>query len=105
MKLAWQMLQEKYPHLIIFGCLAHGLNLLAKDIISLNSVQKILSKCKAIVKLFKNYHVANQTLKSIQKENQGKERSLFSPQKRNGVQQRDVLIGCCVQRTTYIVQL
>lgn len=26
MKLAWLMLQKKYPHLVIFGCLAHGLN-------------------------------------------------------------------------------
>lgn len=67
MKLAWQLLQEKYPHLIIFGCLAHGLNLLAKDIINLNTIQTILSKCKVIVKLFKNHHVANQTLKAIQK--------------------------------------
>ena len=40
-----------------------------------------MSKCKAIVKLFKNYHVTSQTLKSIQKENQGKESSLILPVK------------------------
>ena len=99
MKLAWQMLQEKYPHLILLVYLAHGLNLLAKDIISLNSIQTILSKCKANVKLFKNPHMGNSTLKSIQKV------LLFCQQKCDGVQQRDALTVCCVQRTAYNMQL
>jgi len=35
MKGAWKILQEKYNHLQPHGCVAHGLNLLAKDISSI----------------------------------------------------------------------
>lgn len=32
MQLGWELLEQKYPWLLCFGCLAHSLNLLAKDI-------------------------------------------------------------------------
>ena len=67
MKAAWQILKAKYPHLIVFGCLAHGLNLLAKDIVSVNTVNTILANCKAIVKVFNNHHV-NQTEEATERE-------------------------------------
>ncbi|XP_048341864.1 uncharacterized protein LOC125426986 [Sphaerodactylus townsendi] len=76
MKGAWQILKAKYPHLIVFGCVAHGLNLLAEDILSLNTMKTIAANCKAIAKVFNN-HVASQTLKIFQREKQRKE-SLFS---------------------------
>ncbi|XP_059589234.1 uncharacterized protein LOC132252439 [Alligator mississippiensis] len=79
MKAAWPILKAKYPHLIVFGYLAHGLNLLAKDILSTNTMKTILANCIAIVKVFSNNHVANQTLKKLQKEKQGKESALLLP--------------------------
>lgn len=50
MKGAWKILQEKYNHLQPYGCVAHGLNLLAKDISSIESIAIIVNKGKEIVK-------------------------------------------------------
>jgi hypothetical protein len=46
MKAAWNLLKEKYQTLIIYGCLAHGLNLLAKDIASLEDFSNIIAHTK-----------------------------------------------------------
>jgi hypothetical protein len=54
MKNAWKILQEKYPYLIIFGCLAHGINLLIKDILGIHGFDIILKDVKDIIKFFKN---------------------------------------------------
>jgi hypothetical protein len=67
MKLAWKLLKDKYPHLVTFGCLAHGLNLLAKDINNIESIKNVIGICKTIINLFSNHHVANQTLKKNSK--------------------------------------
>jgi len=79
MKLAWKLLKDKYPHLVTFGCLAHGLNLLAKDINNIESIKNVIGICKTIINFFSNHHVANQTLKKIQKEKDGKESVLSLP--------------------------
>ncbi|KAJ8886289.1 hypothetical protein PR048_012499, partial [Dryococelus australis] len=55
---------KKYPHLITFGCLGHGLNLLAKDICKLNTVDRTVESVK-------NKHTTSQVLKQIQQERQG----------------------------------
>lgn len=44
MKAAWGILENKYPHLITFGCVAHGLNLLVKDVLSLTGIEEIIDK-------------------------------------------------------------
>ncbi|KAF7247088.1 Zinc finger BED domain-containing protein 4 [Varanus komodoensis] len=79
MKTAWQILKGKYPHLIIFGCLASELNLLAKDIVSVSTMKTVLANCKAIVKAFRNHHEVNQALKRLQKEKQGREKAFLLP--------------------------
>ena len=79
MKLAWKLLQEKFPHLIIYGCLAHGINLLIKDIVSVPTIQKLIGDTKTIIKFFRNCQVAKQMLKKIQFENGGKEMALLLP--------------------------
>ncbi|XP_008102170.1 uncharacterized protein LOC103277764 [Anolis carolinensis] len=81
MEAAQQVLKAKYPHLIIFGCLADGLNLLVKDIVNVTAMKKILTNCKAIVEAFNNHHVINQTLKRLQKKKQGEGTALFLPSK------------------------
>ncbi|XP_029431830.1 endonuclease 8-like 1 isoform X1 [Rhinatrema bivittatum] len=47
MKAARQILKARYLHLIVFGCLALGLNLLAKDSVSVNTMKTVLANCKA----------------------------------------------------------
>jgi hypothetical protein len=46
MKGAWNLLQEKYQALIIYDCSAHGLNLLAKDIATLEDFSNIIAHTK-----------------------------------------------------------
>jgi hypothetical protein len=68
MKAAWNLLKEKYQTLIIYGCLAHGLNLLAKDIASLEDFSNIIAHTKKIVQTFRNKHLPSQLFKKIQTE-------------------------------------
>ncbi|XP_028566721.2 zinc finger BED domain-containing protein 4-like [Podarcis muralis] len=79
MRGAGEILKSTYPHLIVFVCSAHGLNLLAKDILSASTMKTILAAGKAIVKVFNNHPIANQALKKLQKEKQGKENALLLP--------------------------
>jgi hypothetical protein len=94
MKLAWKLLKDKYPHLVTFGCLAHDLNLLAKDINNTESIKNVIGICKIIINFSSNHHVANQPLKKIQKEKDGKESVLSLPMKQDGAPQRDVWTAC-----------
>lgn len=66
------MLKAKYPHLIGFGCLAHGLTLLTKDLVSGKTMKTVLAHCKAMVNVFNNHHAASKSWKKLQKEKQGK---------------------------------
>ena len=34
MKAAWKLIEEKFPHISTYGCAAHDMNLLVKDILS-----------------------------------------------------------------------
>ena len=69
MKGAWAKLKEidKYKHIHSVGCLAHGLNLLFKDLCAIPTISKLLLKVKQIVKNFKNTHILQSTFKNIQK--------------------------------------
>lgn len=50
MKAAWVLVKQQFPHIICFGCAAHGLNLLMKDFTSLASISKVLSSCRQLVR-------------------------------------------------------
>lgn len=76
MKSAWQHLKEKYPHLITFGCLAHGLNLLIKDLFKIPSFARCSTISKDIIKIFRNKQLPKQILQKIQLSEVGKEVSL-----------------------------
>lgn len=69
MKGAWAKLKEieKYKHIYSVGCLAHGLNLLFKDLCAIPTISKLLLQVKQIVKNFKNTHILHSTFKNIQK--------------------------------------
>jgi hypothetical protein len=68
MKAAWNLLQEKYQTFIIYGCSAHGLNLLAKDIATLEDFSNIIAHTKKNVQTFRNKHLPSQLFKKIQTE-------------------------------------
>lgn len=68
MKAAWQMIKHKYVHITAYGCVAHGLNLLAKDIAKLPSVATSISETKQIIQYFSNKHVPKHVFLNIQKE-------------------------------------
>jgi hypothetical protein len=72
MKNAWKILQEKYPYLIIFGCLAHGINLLIKVILGIHGFDVILKDVKDIIKFFKNRQLPREMLKQKSNRKWGK---------------------------------
>lgn len=68
---------KKFPHLLCLGCAAHGLNLLAKDILqNSQKISKTVSSVKDIIKFFKNKHIPRQVLKNKQLELNSKETCL-----------------------------
>ena len=76
MQLAWQLLKQKYPNLITYGCQAHGLNLLIRDILKLPTMHKIVKKATQLMKYFTHKSVVREALKIIHKEKLGKTSAL-----------------------------
>lgn len=66
MRAAWAILQSKYEHLYCYGCVAHGLHLLATDVCGVESVSKIIQKAKDIVKFVKYKHVPQAVFQRVQ---------------------------------------
>ena len=67
---AWNILQEKYNDKFFYGCVAHALNLLFGDIMSLHISNNIFEFMKDlqndaidIVNFFKNHHQFNFALR------------------------------------------
>ncbi|XP_052130461.1 uncharacterized protein LOC113212587 [Frankliniella occidentalis] len=84
MKLAHNLISAKYPHISCYGCAAHGLNLLVKDILGkVGKFSSILKNSKTIVKDIKNHHVPHAIFKKKQKIKfgSGKGKSLKLPGK------------------------
>ncbi|KAK3930113.1 Putative AC transposase [Frankliniella fusca] len=57
MKKTWEIIEEKYPHIVCYGCSPHTLNLLSKDISKLTSIKQLLRKSQNVVKAIKRSHV------------------------------------------------
>ncbi|KAG5542097.1 hypothetical protein RHGRI_021826 [Rhododendron griersonianum] len=69
-KAAGAIIQRKYNHIFWFGCLAHTLNLLMKDIAkcehpSLSFVDETYKRGKAVVKYIKNHSACQSLFKSF----------------------------------------
>ena len=80
-KKAWDILEQKYPNRFFHGCVAHGLNLLVKDIFAatknangkypdgypFEDLLNFTTNCKDIVSFFHNHHepraILNKALK------------------------------------------
>lgn len=50
MKLAWNLIEQKYAHVVCIGCIAHGLNLLCKDFAKVDSIEKTLKSSHRIIR-------------------------------------------------------
>lgn len=79
MKLSWKKVREKYPHILTYGCVAHSLNLLLKDIMHLEFFNNVYHQARQVIKFFRNKHMPKQVLKKISLENNGKEIALILP--------------------------
>lgn len=65
---AFSLVNEKYPHLIPLGCLAHSLHLLCADILKTESIRKFMSNVIEMIKKIKGIQVLNAMFSSICKE-------------------------------------
>lgn len=53
---------KKYPNIIAVRCIAHHINLITKDITSIEWAKNTLQKCQQIVSFFHNAHRAGEAL-------------------------------------------
>ena len=67
MKNAWQLIEEKYPTIICYGCAAHGLNLIFCDMIKLKTCKNIIKQAKGVIKEFRHKHMLVDMLKLCRK--------------------------------------
>jgi len=63
MQSAKRKVMSKYPHIMAVRCIAHHINLVTKDIISIEWVKKTLQKCQKIVSFFHDGHRAGDALR------------------------------------------
>ena len=56
-------IMEKYPHIMTVRCIAHHINLVTKDIISIDWAIEVLKKCQKIVSFFHGSHRAGAALR------------------------------------------
>ncbi|XP_011707595.1 PREDICTED: uncharacterized protein LOC105462588 [Wasmannia auropunctata] len=51
MKAAWKIVRTEFPHIFTIGCGAHGLNLLAKDLMKIPFLNTIRNQARKVIKL------------------------------------------------------
>ena len=62
MQAAKRRIIEKYPSIMAVRCIAHHINLVTKDIISIEWSKKVLQKCQKIISFFHGSHRAGAAL-------------------------------------------
>lgn len=50
MKSSWKQVEQEYPHISTYGCLAHGLNLLLSDIMRNELISCTIHTAKEVIK-------------------------------------------------------
>lgn len=68
MRAAFNLLKEKYPHVVPAGCVAHLLHLLCSDILSCKSVETFMSQASDLVKTVNRSHRLKALFTKIGKE-------------------------------------
>lgn len=59
MKAVWVEIESRYPKIAAYGCAAHGVNLLIKDILSLPQHVKTMNDSNKVIQFFNNHHIAH----------------------------------------------
>jgi len=62
MQAAKRKITNKYPYIMAIKCIAHHINLITKDIISIKYVKTTLQKCQQIISFFHKAHRAGVVL-------------------------------------------
>ncbi|KAG5685057.1 hypothetical protein PVAND_014259 [Polypedilum vanderplanki] len=57
MKAVWKLIEAKYPNISAYGCAAHAVNLLIKDIVNTTESSKTIKNAEKIIKFVKNHHI------------------------------------------------
>lgn len=63
MQAAKRKVMHKYPHIMATRCIAHHINLISKDIISIEWAKSTLQNCQKIISFFSNAHRAGAALR------------------------------------------
>ena len=63
MQAAKRKITNKHPHIIAIRCIAHHINLVTKDIVSIKYVKTTLQKCQQIISFFHKAHRAGAALR------------------------------------------
>lgn len=76
---ARKLINEEYPAITEYGCIAHSLNLLIGDIMKCSSLKNFDGQCKDIIKQITGSHIVLATFNQIQKDKKGTSLSLKLP--------------------------
>lgn len=68
MQASWRIIEERYPTIAAYGCAAHGVNLLIKDIATLPEHAKTIKDASKIIQFINNHHMANAKFEEKRKE-------------------------------------
>lgn len=60
-----RLLNEKYPHIIWLGCMAHTLHLIISDILKCETANKIFSNCVEIIKTIRSSQLLSAEFKQL----------------------------------------
>jgi len=64
MQSAKRKVMNKYPHIMAIRCIAHHINLITKDIISIEWAKETLQKCQKVISFFHGTHRAGDALRN-----------------------------------------
>lgn len=59
MRASWVEIERRYPTIAAYGCSAHGVNLLIKDIVAIPAHKKTSIEASKIIQFINNHHVAH----------------------------------------------
>lgn len=68
MQAAWKIIENRYPTITAYGCAAHGMNLVIKDIVSIPEHSKTIRNTSKIIQFINNHHLANAKFEEKRKE-------------------------------------
>lgn len=68
MQKCWEIIELRYPWIAAYGCSAHGMNLVIKDIIEIPAHAKTIKEASKIIQFINNHHMASSKFEEKRKE-------------------------------------